>query len=59
MKGGFINPPNHHILRVNLKSDIDFNEGRVYKPAEPQSLANAQSVFGYFNEGRVYKPAER
>ncbi len=38
---------------------MNFNEGRVYKPAEPLDIPIPPHEVGRFNEGRVYKPAER
>ena len=35
MKGGFINPPNLILYPSSAPSLLYFNEGRVYKPAEP------------------------
>ncbi len=59
MKGGFINPPNNPLNSRTSRLSACFNEGRVYKPAEPYQTAHPQhGLYAGFNEGRVYKPAE-
>ncbi len=60
MKGGFINPPNQcNRLQLRWLTLRRFNEGRVYKPAEPPAHKPKIAAIASFNEGRVYKPAER
>ncbi len=58
MKGGFINPPNDTEGKKCDNKRCSFNEGRVYKPAEPGASTSLAAGLLRFNEGRVYKPAE-